>query len=276
MTYLFAPGNEPLKGAKAIASAAHAVILDLEASVPAASKEQARSDVRELIRAHQDARARLWVRVNPVGPEFDRDVRGIDWSAVAGAMLAQAEDPSALQMLADAGASRLIPLVESARAFERLPALAAVPGVERFAIGTWDLLLDLGILSVSDPDESELIWQLRGQLVLASRQAGLQPPIDGVCATLDDDELFVRACRRAQQLGFGGKLLIHPRQIQMADDVFRPDAERLQLAGEMIDAYERALKDGLGVVRVRGRMVDKPMIEQARALLARWPAAGGS
>lgn len=274
MTYLFAPGNEPSKAAKAIASAAHAVILDLEASVPVDRKEQARADVREVIRTHQDARARLWVRVNPVGPEFDRDLRAIDWSAVSGAMLAQADDPSALQTLADAGATHLLPLVESAIAFDRLPALAAVRGVERFAIGTWDLLLDLGILSVSDPDESELIWQLRGQLVLASRQAGLQPPIDGVFARLDDDESFVRACRRAQALGYGGKLLIHPRQIAMAAEVFGVDEERLQLAREMIDAYERALQDGLGVVRVRGRMVDKPMIEQARALLTRGSVTG--
>lgn len=270
VTFLFAPGSEPAKAAKAIASTAPAVILDLEASVLEAGKEQARANVRDLIRAHEKEQARLWVRINPAGPAFERDVEAIPWPSVAGAMLAQAEDPSRLQTLAGAGASRLIPLVESAAAFAGLAALAAVPGVERFAIGTWDLLLDLGILTVSDPDESELIWQLRGQLVVASRQAGLQPPIDGVCARLDDDELFRQSCRRAQQLGFGGKLLVHPRQIALAAEVFGPDEERLQLAREMIDAYERAVKEGLGVVRVHGRMVDKPMIEQARALLARW------
>jgi citrate lyase beta subunit len=252
-----------------------AVIFDLEASVPTARKQRAREAVQQHLQAsRRPGGPELWVRVNGVAPEFDRDVAHIDWSKADGAMLAQAEDPERLTRLAEAGAKRLLPLIESATGFAALSRLAAVPGVARFAIGTWDLVVDLGLLSISDPDESELIWQLRGALVVASRQAGLLPPIDGVYARLDDEAGFERACRRAERLGFGGKLLVHPGQLQVANAVFGPDPGRLRIAREIITAYERAERHGVGVVRVRGEMVDRSMAERARALLARWPDTG--
>jgi citrate lyase subunit beta/citryl-CoA lyase len=161
-------------------------------------------------------------------------------------------------------------MIESAAGFKMLEQLAAVPAVERFALGTWDLLVDLSLLAVSDPDESELIWQLRGQLVLASRQLRLRPPIDGVCASLEDDERFFNLCKRVHQLGYGGKMLVHPRQVAIASTVFGPEEGRLQFAREVVAEYERAATLGVGVVRVRGLMIDRPMVEQARALLNHW------
>jgi citrate lyase beta subunit len=161
-------------------------------------------------------------------------------------------------------------MVESGRGFAAIPALAAVRGVERFAIGTWDLLVDFGLLTLTDPDESELIWQLRGLLVLASRQAGVAAPIDGVYAQFDDDAGLEHACLRARQLGFAGKLIVHPRQAVIARRSFRPDPERIRFAREVLAAYAVAEREGSGVLRLRGQMIDRPMVEQARALLAKW------
>ena len=141
--------------------------------------------------------------------------------------------------------------------------------VARAAIGTWDLALDLGLVGVDDPDDSELIWQIRGDLVVRSRALGLQPPLDGIYAAVDDDDGLAAVCMRSFRLGYGGKLLIHPRQIPIARSVFEPENDAVQLANETIAAYEHAAATGRGAVRVRGRLVDRPMVERARALAAR-------
>jgi citrate lyase beta subunit len=272
-TFLFVPAHEERKALGALRSGCDAVIFDLEAAVPECQKHEARQSVRRYFHTLRKSDGPgMWVRVNGKGPHMDADVESIEWSEADGAVVAQAEDPSVLQLLADAGAKRLIPMIETANGFAALASLAQVPGVERFAIGTWDLLLDLGLLAVNDPDQSELIWQLRGDLVVGSRQLGLQAPIDGVYARLDGTE-FQAICTRVHQLGYAAKLLIHPSQVQVARLIFGPDEERLRHARLVLDAYERAVVAGTGVVRVDGMMVDSPMAERARALLSRWPRA---
>lgn len=272
LTYLFVPAHEERKVAHAMSSNADAIILDLEASVPKDRKDVARQAV---VRCVQNLRSggtsQVWVRVNPAGSEFTADLEAIDWSRVDGAVVAQAEDPDVLRSLEQAGSRQLLPLIESVKGFGALADLARSPVVERFAIGTWDLALDLRLLAIPDPDESELIWQLRGELVVASRRLGLAPPIDGVCARLDESGELRAVCDRAYRMGFAGKLLIHPKQIEVARSVFGRDNEQLQRAREIVEAYERASAAGLGAIQVRGQMIDQPMVERARALLARWP-----
>lgn len=260
-----------------MASGCDAAILDLEASVPEREKEVARRAICECLQTIPRVDGpEVWVRVNS-GAEFTADVEKIDWRQVAGAVVPKAEDPDVLHTLKRAGAKSLIPLIESAAGFGALNRLAQVPSVERFAIGTWDLSLDLGLFAVSDPDDSELIWQLRGTLVVKSRELGLKAPVDGVYTRLQDDTGFHAVCERVLRLGYGGKLLIHPNQIATAQSVFersgRPDAEELQAAREVVDAYERAERTGRGAIQVRGQMIDRPIVEKARALLARWPGA---
>src|SRR5262249_49945972 len=112
-------------------------------------------------------------------------------------------------------------------------------------------------------------WQIRGDLVVRSRALGLQAPLDGIYAAVADDEGFRAVCARAFRLGYGGKLLVHPRQVAIARSVFEPDADALQLAIETIAAYDTAVANGRGAIRVRGRLVDRPMVDRARALVAR-------
>lgn len=272
-TYLFVPGNSEHKVQKALTSGSDAVILDLEDSVPDEEKAAAREAVARLLRQHGPRPGtQLWVRVNSAGSEeFELDVKAIPWDQAHGVVLPKAGDANAVRLLSAAGARRVLLLVESATGLTGLGQLvAAASAVERAAIGTWDLALDLGLVALDDPDESELIWQLRGHMVLESRRLGLRPPIDGIYANFQDDEGLREACRRALRMGFAGKLLIHPRQIPVARAVFAPDPEKLAFAREVVTAYEEAAREGRGAVQVRGRAVDRPMVERARALLARW------
>ncbi len=272
-TYLFVPAHEPAKAARALKSDVGAVIFDLEASVPDSLKVEARSCVRGYLRTLVTASSpEVWVRVNVPGPHLAADFQALPFGQITGVIVAQAEEVETLVALQEAGVRRLIPLIESVLAFSVLDQLASVRAVERFAVGTWDLLLDLGLLGLADPDDSELIWRLRGDLVIASCRLRLEAPIDGVYARLDDISGFRAACERAYHLGFGGKLLIHPQQIMTATSVFGPDESALRLAREIVEAYDSAVQAGRGAIQVHGRMVDGPVVARARLLLARWQA----
>jgi citrate lyase subunit beta/citryl-CoA lyase len=271
VTYLFVPASEERKVTKALASDADAVILDLEDGVAEGEKPAARRLLRDaLARWCAGTRAAVWVRVNSADPHLTQDIASVDWARVAGAVFPMAEASAPLQRLRDAGAARLLPLIETAAGFDALHDLATIEGVDRFAIGTYDLALDLGLLTVADPDDGELIWQLRGALVLRSRQLNLQPPVDGVYARIDDDGGLRAVCERARRFGFSGKLLIHPGQIVIARETFAPSADELQFAREIVAAYDAAADEGRGAIRVRGRMIDRPMAVRARAFLGRW------
>ena len=272
MTFLFVPAHEDRKVAKALRAGSDAVILDLEDSVPDEMKANARAAIAGWAHAEPAGpHPEIWVRVNAADASFDADLSAIEWPRVAGAVLPKAESPAKVAALDRAGAKRILLMVESAVGLGALGDLVvASRRVERCAIGTWDLCLDLGILTVEDPDDAELMWQVRGDLVVQSRQLDLQPPIDGICARLDDEEGLRAVCIRALALGYGGKLLVHPRQIPVARSVFGPDQERVRLAREIIDAYERGVREGSGAVQVRGRLVDRPMVDRARALVEQW------
>jgi citrate lyase subunit beta/citryl-CoA lyase len=268
------PAHEDRKVEKALLSDADTVILDLEDSVPESEKDNARCAVgRWLDWSRRDAGcSNVWVRVNEAdSPHFARDLVGVPWDRVAGAVVPKAEDPQACAQLDAAGAPKIILLVESVHGLASLERLvAATPRVHRLAIGTFDLCCDLGLVTVDDPDDSELIWQIRGQLVIESRRLGLEAPIDGIFARLDDDDGLRRVCERVMRMGYGGKLLIHPGQIPVAASVFVPKSETLEMARDVVAVYDAAMADGRGAISVGGRLVDRPMVARARAMLARW------
>jgi citrate lyase beta subunit len=271
VTYLFVPGTEDRKIAKAMQSDADAVILDLEDSIADDMKDTAREHLAAYLRSHQLASVtpQVWVRVNSVDSIFSADLNAIPWNHVYGAVLPKAERADSMRALTDAGAQRILPIIESAAGFSALAALVEAGEVERFAIGTWDLAIDLGIVAVR-PDDSELIWQLRGNLVLASRQLRLPPPIDGVHAQFDDDEGLRLLSDRAHRMGFTAKLLIHPRQIPIVNSVLRPDERTLEHARAVVRVYEDAVRAGQGAIQLNGEMIDRPVVERARAILRRY------
>jgi citrate lyase subunit beta/citryl-CoA lyase len=256
-SYLYVPANRPDRFDKACAAGADAVILDLEDAVPAAEKAAARAAIAAWL---SPARAVL-VRVNAADTEwFDADLATCDAAGVIGVVLPKAEkiDDPVIALCRRKGVA-LLPIVETAAGMAQATGVAASPCVQRLMFGTIDFQLELGI----DGDGDELL-AFRSQLVLASRLAGIQAPVDGPCTSWDDADLVATNARRVRKLGFGGKLCIHPKQVASVNAVFSPSEVEVEWARKVIDA---AMRSGGAAVAVDGKMIDRPVILKAERLL---------
>jgi len=250
-SYLFVPGNRPERFAKAAASGAGAVILDLEDAVPPEAKAEARNAVCNWLCEHENA---AWVRINGHDTEFfEDDLRALAGVAVPGVMLPKAEAPLELGM-------PVIPLIESAVGLWNALQVARGPRVERLAFGSVDFQLDAGI-----EGEDQALLYARSQLVLASRIARLASPIDGVTVHIGDAARLAQDVARARDLGFGAKLCIHPNQIEPVERGFAPTEAERRWAQAVVSASEQARGSA---VRLEGKLIDLPVVERARRLLA--------
>lgn len=259
---LFVPGDRPERFSKAAASGADAIILDLEDAVAADRKADARKAL------HADFTTRpVFVRINGTGTRWhDDDMAAVADLPLSGLMLPKAEPGPAMERVLSGLAGRfpLIALIETARGLADARTLAAVPQVARLAFGSIDFCADLGCAHTRHS-----LLAARLELVLASRLAGLPPPLDGVTTAIDDAPMITDDARYADELGFGGKLCIHPRQIEAVLTGFRVDP------GD-VAAARAVLASGDGVVAVNGQMVDEPVRARARALLARAKTTGAA
>jgi len=249
---LFVPANRPDRFAKAAASGADAVIVDLEDAVPADAKEQARANLRGLALDKP-----VIVRINGVGtPWHEGDCEALKGIAIAALMLPKAEqvgDIARLHVIAP-----VIAMLESAAGLAEARAMARSGFAARLAFGSVDYAADLGC-----DHTREVLYPARSELVLASRLGGLPSPIDGVTTDLVSVEATRTDARAARSEGFGGKLLVHPRQVGPVLDAFRPTMEEIDWAQRVI------LSGGDGAVGLDGMMVDEPVRIRARAILAR-------
>jgi citrate lyase subunit beta/citryl-CoA lyase len=250
---LFVPATRPERFAKAAASGADAVILDLEDAVGLADKDSARAALRTDFTGLE-----VIVRINGVGtPWHEADVVALRQLSVAAVMLPKSEDPAAVAAVVSALDRRpVIALIETARGLANARAIAALAGVVRLAFGSIDFCADLGCAQLR-----EVLLPIRLELVLASRIARIAAPIDGVTVQLDDPALTYADAAHARQLGMGGKLCIHPNQITEVVRAFTP-------TGAEIDWARRVLASAEGAVLVDGQMVDEPVRLRARAILA--------
>ena len=264
-SYLFVPGSRPDRFDKALAAGADAVIIDLEDAVPPAEKAVARRHVAGwLSPAHP-----IIVRVNAFDSEWFRDDLGVCGHAgVAGVVLPKAERVDQLQAVVDqvGAAASILPIIETAQGMWNAEALARRPRVQRLLFGSIDLSIDLNLSG----EEDELLYY-RSHVVLVSRVAGIQPPVDGVTTTYESADRVRADARRAKRLGFGGKLCIHPKQIAPVHDAFEPTAEEVAWARRVMAAAESS--DGAATA-MDGAMVDRPVITQAEAILSRLRGRG--
>lgn len=259
-SYLFVPGNRPDRYAKALAAGADAVIIDLEDAVPARDKESARAALVAWLSPEHP----VLIRVNGAQSQwFREDLPVCKMPGIAGVLLPKAENAEDVRVLAEhsAATSPILPLIETAHGFWYAHALAQAPHVQRFVFGSIDFQLDLGIQG----EEEEQLY-FRSQLVLVSRIAGLEPPVDGVTTAIDDAERIRRDTLRARRLGFGAKLCIHPRQVNVVNESFEPTAEEESWAKRIVEAAEAVHG---AAISVDGKMVDRPVIARAEAILAR-------
>src|SRR6185312_7400373 len=251
-TYLFVPGNRPDRFAKAYASGADAVIIDLEDAVPSAERAAARENVARWLSAEHP----VFIRVNGAGTEWFRDDVSICRApGVAGVVLPKAERVEDVEA---AGAS-VLPIVETARGFWNLTALAHSRAVQRLMFGSIDFQIDLGIHG-----EGEELLFCRSQLVLVSRVAGLPAPVDGITTTFDSPEPVRADTQRARRLGFGATLCLHPKQIAPVNECFGSTPEEAAWAQRVVEASSRA---GGAAVSLDGEMIDRPVLARALEIL---------
>ncbi len=272
-SYLFVPGDRPERFDKALSSGADAVVLDLEDAVLPAAKAAARAALATYLAARATARSvelqRLVVRINAEGSAwFDDDLVLLAACPGAAVMLPKAERVQTLATLQQrCPGMAVLALVESAAGVLAADALAAAPGVQRLVFGTLDYALDMGL-------EGEMATTLgldfaASRLALVSRAAGLASPVAGVTPAIDDEALLRSELARAQAHGFGAKLCIHPKQVAVVHAALAPSAEELRWAQRVLQAVAAAGAGPAGAVQLDGRMVDKPVIERARRIVAR-------
>jgi citrate lyase subunit beta/citryl-CoA lyase len=261
-SFLFVPADRPERFLKALASGADRIIVDLEDAVALEQKDAARATLEKWLAAPPDG-ARVLVRINgsETGWHGD-DLRLANLPGVAGLVVPKAEDPAALATVRAAldSSRELLALVETIKGFVNLRQVAAVQGLARLAFGSVDFCSEAGI----GAEDRELDY-VRSQLVIESRYAGLAAPVDGVTLALDDAQVLEADTRRARSFGFGGKMCIHPKQVGAVNEGFVPSAVEREWAARVL----AALRDNPhGAVAVDGKLVDKPVIDRARLILA--------
>lgn len=277
--FLFAPANVARRAEGAMAAPADAAILDLEDAVPPGEKLAARDALAALLAIPRSGSALRYVRVNAATtPLCLADLQAALAAGAEGIMLPKAESAEGLaafgwafrQICAtlhrDPAGIEILPIVETARG---LVSLAQLPwreaGITRVALGTVDLLADLG---TGASDAAAAILHAQRLCVAGSRAAGLSAPIDGVHLDVKDAAGAEAAMRESLAIGFGGKLAIHPAQIAPLRAGLVPPAAEIEWAREVDAAYAAAQASGSGAIIVRGKLVDEPVAKRARDLLA--------
>lgn len=274
---LFVPGARPDLFSKALASEADAISIDLEDAVLESRKAEARDAVMQFLRSMssppQDKT--IIVRVNGLGtPHFEADVKACAWPGLHILNLPKAESAydihAAAVMLdrfeAERGIERPIGIlanIESPRGLRCAAEVAAShPRIVGLQLGFGDLLEPLGI----DRRHATAIQHIQLALRLAAGEAGV-PVYDSAFANVKDVEGYRQEAEAAFRLGYEGKTCIHPSQIALANEVFRPSDEDIAHSLRVIEAWRDAQAKGVGALTVDGRMIDIPFAKRAEAIV---------
>lgn len=261
-SYLYVPGDRPERFAKASASGADAVIVDLEDAVLVGSKDAARANAVELLESSSPGGPEQWVRVNQ-GERGLHDLGAVvGLPGLTGVVLPKATTTTIGEAAGTLAGTPAIILVESAVAVLELAALTGA-GPVALAMGEVDLAADLGIEASSDGAE---LWPVRLQAVVASVAAGVAPPVGPVWLTVRDLDGLSRSTAELRRRGFGARQVIHPDQVGPVNDAFTPSAAEIDGARTTL---ARADEMGGGAwVDPDGRMVDEAVLRSARRTLA--------
>ena len=264
-TYLFVPGNRPERFAKALASGADAIVLDLEDAVAPAAKGGARQAIARWSReAGEGDRARVVVRVNDFqSAACADDLQLLRDAHLAGVMLPKAESAGQVHAVrAVVPGARVLALIETARGVANAQEVAGADGVVRLVFGTLDFALDLDL---DIAGTSEGLAHAAGVLAVASRISGLPTPVAGVTPQIDDEQRLLSDLAWSRRHGFGAKLCIHPRQVAPIHAALAPSAQALDWAHRVLAAEATSP----GAAQLDGRMIDRPVVLQAQRTLQR-------
>ncbi len=280
-TYLFVPGNRPERFAKALASGADQIIIDLEDAVAPGDKAGARAAIAhwmDVAVSTAEERSKVLIRINDAATPWHTDDLALARSVQAPCvMLPKCESASQVaQVLAQlAAGATVLALVETARGMVALHDIATAPGVARLAFGSLDYMVDLDIPSLRGDVEVGGAGAGNGvsnvaldhaaiQIAIASRAAGLPSPVAGVTPELDPVRVTADM-RHARSLGFGAKMCIHPSQVDAVRAALLPSAQELAWAQRVLQAWSES---GGGAIQVDGKMVDRPVVLKAERIVA--------
>jgi len=283
-SFLFAPGNVARRVEKALTLEADAIIVDLEDSVALAEKAATRKSVAEALR--RPRRGRGYVRVNAPSSEFCyRDLVETLHPQVDGVVVPKIESAADLHAVdwlmanlerecgVEPGTLDLIPQIETAAGVQRVDRILQARSlrpyqgawrVKRVAFGGADYAHQLGL--TVGMDEAELA-DARARVVLSSRAAGLEGPLDSPWFHFREAEGFARALERSRRSGFQGRLCVHPDQLGPVNAAYLPSAAELERAERIVAAFRDAEARGEAAVQVDGEMIDYPVAYRAQALL---------
>jgi citrate lyase subunit beta / citryl-CoA lyase len=279
-TFLYVPGVEERKIAKAQTLGADAVILDLEDSVAAERKGEARERVRTFLSGQPNPAVEWLVRVNALSsPHFEADLACGVAARPDGLVVPKVERPEALREVdarlteAERGAGqsvgslKVFAMIESARAVLDAHAIAvATPRLQGLILGHVDLLRDLGL--APGPAGEGTVHHARCHLVLAARAAGTDA-VDAIHLNIQDHGALRAEAVQAAGMGFVGKQVIHPGQIPVVHGAFSPSAERVQRAERVLEAWRKAQAEGKGVVALDGELLEPPVVAMETRILER-------
>lgn len=270
---LFAPGDKPELLRKAPESGADTVVFDLEDGVAPSEKKTARATVADIV-AEIEPACELCVRINPLGrgarEDLDAVVRESAPDMIALPKVESGDDVHTIAELSQARGSRLpvFALLETAQGVLRAEEIASAGPTTAVALGGEDLAADVG---ASRTPENTEVQYARQHVVLAAGAAGVDA-IDILVTDFEDTDRLRTETREGIEFGFDGKMAIHPRQVDVINDAFTPDAEELDWAERVLDVRDNSR--GQGVFAVDGEMIDAPLITQAERIVARAEAAG--
>jgi len=264
-TWLFVPATRIDRVEKAFASGADAVIVDLEDAVALEDKASAREALQQY---HDSADYQpVWVRINKASSEeFFKDIVLCQTMPnLAGVLLAKAEQISDIESVHQLTNLPVIALIESAIGLYQVDSMAKAVGLTAFSYGFLDLCNDLHV-QVGTHAADIIANQIRYQLILTSKVHQLSPPIDTIYSDFNNEVGLSNRVQLWSQMGMSGMLCIHPKQVVIVQQALQPTDKTLLFAQRVVEEYERS---GQAVFEVEGKMVDAPVIERSRQLLAK-------
>jgi citrate lyase subunit beta/citryl-CoA lyase len=276
-TLLFVPGNQERRIEKARSVVADALILDLEDSVPPSEKDSAREMVAVSIEGLASNGKEVFVRTNSLSTSYAiPDIKAVVRNGLRGIMLPKSESAESIQKAAnlivnaekennlEIGSTGILALVETPRGIINVHEIArASSRIIGITIGAEDYALEMGINRTREGDE---LYYPRTVISLACHAADILA-IDSVYTDVRDTEGLTKETQMAKQMGFQGKLVIHPDQVEPVNQVFVPSSEEISHAQRVLEVYETAVSEGKASTSLDGRMVDAPVAAKAKKLL---------
>ncbi|MEZ4510235.1 MAG: citrate (pro-3S)-lyase subunit beta [Eubacteriales bacterium] len=282
-TMLFVPGNNPGMLRDAHIYGADSIMIDLEDSVSINEKDAARLLVYYALKTLDYGKTEVIVRVNALNTQYGRD----DYEAIvrvrpnairlpktetaqdvvdADALITEIEKTAGMKV----GTVKLFAAIESAKGVLNAQQIACASNrLIGIALGAEDFVTDLKTNRSSEGIE---LLTARSMILFAARSAGIDA-VDTVFSNVNDEEGFTNEVKLIKQMGFDGKSIINPRQIETVNKIYTPTPEETDKAAKILEASEEAAKRGSGVVSLNGKMIDKPVVIRAQRVLALAEAA---